>query len=103
MVSIEPPKYMLCPGCIRSISDSDRHFITFRQLAFCYELRPTECVHYNPYEHRRLGDEYGKDMIWLYPLRLGYYVETRDRLTLEWYQRKNQELNKAAQEGEKDV
>lgn len=38
------PRYLLCPGPVRSRVDNDWHYISARQLAFLYGVPMPECV-----------------------------------------------------------
>lgn len=66
-VATRKPRYVLCPGLIRSQYDGQKHHISAGQLARLYELRRGE------WEPWREGVTYPQQTVFLHPSPGGHY------------------------------
>lgn len=72
-------KYAIHPGWIRSLNDEEWHFITDSQLILLYRVDPKECVIWDRDKPENLVGIHWKDLIHLFPNRVGNYSFTKER------------------------
>jgi len=73
------PKYVLCPGYIRSKNDNQLHYIGAARLADLYRVPIRECQIYEPApwwpeSYYRQAEEDYQNLIWLRPNYNGDYT-----------------------------
>lgn len=70
-------KYLLFPDHVTSISDSDRHYISYAMLIKCYGVHPSDCLDGSAISFMTKGidKEFLETLIKLRPRREGDYQE----------------------------